>query len=204
MTTAMRLLETTGREAPPAMPARTATPIAVRPAVADDIAAINRIYNESLPAQDAAPPPPDATLGGRLVGASRQMHLSDAQMLAWAAQHHGNGRPLWVAEAHGQVAGWLSLLGFSDRPNCTYAAEVAIYVERASQGRGVGHALLAHAVRDAPRWHVDRLMALIWHDNLASQALFRRHGFGAWGAMPGIVWADARSRDMLILGRILS
>jgi L-amino acid N-acyltransferase YncA len=46
-------------------------------------------------------------------------------------------------------------------------------------------------------------MALIWHDNLASQALFRRHGFGAWGAMPGIVWADARSRDMLILGRTL-
>lgn len=185
-------------------PARHAAPIAVRLAVADDIAAITRIYNESLPPQEHPGAAEGATLGGRLVAASRQSPLSEEAMLGWARQHHGNGRPLWMAQVGPRAVGWLSLLGFSDRPNCSCTAEVAIYVEHASRGTGVGRALLAHALREAPRWHVDRLLALIWHDNQASTGLFRAHGFAAWGSMPGVVWADARSRDMLILGRALA
>jgi L-amino acid N-acyltransferase YncA len=39
-------------------------------------------------------------------------------------------------------------------------------------------------MREAPRWHIDRLMAYIWHDNDASRGLFRSHGFAAWGSLP--------------------
>ena len=60
-----------------------------------------------------------------------------------------------------------------------------------------GRMLLEHALREAPRWSIDRLMAFIWHDNAASVGLFRAHGFSAWGSLPGIVWADARSRDII-------
>ncbi|WP_140636101.1 GNAT family N-acetyltransferase [Methylibium rhizosphaerae] len=177
--------------------------LAVRPAIAADVAAVTRIYNESLPPLPTQPDDPQARLGGRLLAISRLLPLPDEGLCGWMAAHRSSGRPLWVAHAGGEPVGWLSLLGFGDRPACTYAAEVAIYIARAWQGRGVGRTLLGHALREAPRWHIDRLMAFIWHDNAASVGLFRAHGFSPWGSLPGAVWADARSRDMLIFGRVL-
>lgn len=177
--------------------------LALRPAIAADVAAVTRIYNESLPQQAAPPGGEGGRIGGRLLAASRLPLLPEEGLSDWVAAHRTNGRPLWVAHANGEPVGWLSLLGFSDRPACTYASEVAVYIARAWQGRGVGRRLLEHALCEAAHWHIDRLMAFIWHDNAASVGLFRAHGFAAWGSLPGIVWADARSRDMLIFGRVL-
>lgn len=185
----------------PPMPGISA--LAVRPAIAADAAAVTRIYNDSLPLPATQADDPQARLGGRLLAISRLPPLPDEGLSGWMAAHRSSGRPLWVAHAGGDPVGWLSLLGFGDRPACTCAAEVAIYIARDWQGRGVGRRLLEHAMREAPRWHIDRLMAFIWHDNAASVGLFRAHGFCAWGSLPGIVWADARSRDMLIFGRVL-
>ncbi|HEY9106281.1 MAG TPA: GNAT family N-acetyltransferase [Roseateles sp.] len=179
----------------------------MRPAAASDAAAITRIYNESLPAAaTCAADATDATerIGGRLLAASRLPPLPDDGLSGWVAAHATYRRPLWVALAAGEPVGWLSLVGFSDRPACNYAAEVAIYVARAWQRRGVGGRLLEHALREAPAWDIDRLMAFIWHDNTASRSLFGRHGFRAWGSLPGVVWADAQSRDMQIYGRVLN
>ena len=177
--------------------------LTVRPAIAADVVAVTRIYNESLPAPAAQPEAAGAHVGGRLLAASRLPPLPDEGLSGWMGAHRTNGRPLWVAHAGGEPIGWLSLLGFSDRPACIYAGEVAIYIAQAWQGRGVGRRLLEHALREAPRWNIDRLMAFIWHDNAASVGLFRAHGFSAWGSLPGIVWAEGRSRDMLIFGRVL-
>jgi L-amino acid N-acyltransferase YncA len=189
--------------APVMQPAPGVASLAVRPAIAADVAAVTRIYNDSLPPQATPPDDPQARIGGRLLAASRLLPLPGEGLSGWMAAHRGSGRPLWVAHEGGEPVGWLSLLGFADRPACTCAAEVAVYIARAWQGRGVGRMLLEHALREAPRWSIDRLMAFIWHDNAASVGLFRAHGFSAWGSLPGIVWADARSRDMLIFGRVL-
>lgn len=194
---------TTVDTAPAALQPPSAAGIAVRPAITADVAAITRIYNESLPEPAPQAAGADVRIGGRLIAAGRLPPLPDEGLSNWVASHRANGRPLWVAHAGGEPIGWLSLLGFSDRPACLYAGEVAIYITRAWQQRGVGRMLLEHALREAPRWHIDRLMAFIWHDNAASCGLFRAHGFSAWGSLPGIVWAEARSRDMLIFGRVL-
>lgn len=177
--------------------------LAVRLAVASDARAVTRIYNESLPAPAACGAAASERLGGRLLSAGSLPPLAGDGLAGWVAAHAAHRRPLWVAHDGGEPVGWLSLVGFSDRPACTYAAEVAIYVASAWQRRGVGRRLLEHALREAPRWEIDRLMAFIWHDNVASRSLFGKHGFRAWGSLPGIVWADSRSRDMQIYGRVL-
>lgn len=177
--------------------------LAVRLAVASDAAAITRIYNESLSVAATSAADAGERIGGRLRAASRLPTLPDDGLSGWVAAHAVQRRPLWVALAAGEPVGWLSLVGFSDRPACGYAAEVAIYIARAWQRRGVGGRLIEHALREAPNWDIDRLMAFIWHDNMASRSLFGRYGFGAWGSLPGVVWADSQSRDMQIYGRVL-
>lgn len=184
-------------------PIVAATAIAIRPALDGDLAAITRIYNESLPPLPTPLPGVDARAGGRPVLGSCLAQLPADGLANWMASHRANGRPLWVAQAGVEVVGWLSLLGFADRPACMPAAEVAIYIASGWRGCGVGRRLLSHARIEAPLWHIDRLMAFIWHDNAASLTLFRAQGFSAWGRLPGIVWADAKSRDMVILGQVL-
>lgn len=174
--------------------------VSIRPAIGDDLAAITRIYNDSLPEAAPIEQEAEAHAGGRRLAASRLVPFGDATLLQWMESHRQHRRPLWVAQANGETVGWLSLLGFSDRPACGCAAEIAVYVASGRCGQGIGRALLRHALREAPRWHIDRLMAFIWHDNTASRGLFRSQGFGAWGSLPGVVWAEGRSLDMLILG----
>lgn len=178
-------------------------PLAVRPATAFDAAAIARIYNESLPPGVSSPPDATTRIGGRRLAGSRMQLLTPDIMGGWITAHAQYGRPLWMAHADGQAVGWLSLFGFSERPACTCAAEVSIYITRGWQRRGVGRMLIEHALREAPLWDIDRLMAFIWNDNMPSRMLFAQCGFGPWGVLPGVVWAEGVGRDMLILGRPL-
>lgn len=186
----------------PQQPSGTAA-FAVRPAVATDVAALTRIYNESLPEQTVVPVVDGVRIGGRLLATSRLSRLPDDGLSGWMTAHATNGRPLWLAHVGGEPVGWLSLLGFSDRPACTCAGEVAIYIARGWQGQGVGRTLVGHAMKEAPQWGIDRLMAFIWHDNMGSRRLFEKCGFEPWGTLPGVVWAEGVGRDMLIVGRSL-
>lgn len=197
------LATTPASVAPAPSPCARSETLAVRPALASDAVAITAIYNESLPLPSVCSADAQARINGRLLSASRLLPLPAGGLSEWMVAHRAHRRPLWVAHAGGEPVGWLSLLGFGDRPGCTCAGEVSIYIASAWQRRGVGRTLLQHAMAEAPHWGIDRLMAFIWHDNAASRGLFSQHGFRAWGSLPGIVWADARSRDMLILGREL-
>jgi L-amino acid N-acyltransferase YncA len=183
------------------LPANTA--LNVRQGTPFDASIVARIYNDSLP--QGAPVHADAAtrIGGRLLASSRLQRLTPEVMVGWVNAHRQNGRPLWMAHTEGQTVGWLSLLGFSDRPACGCAAEVSVYVARGWQRQGVGRTLLEHAFREAPHWGIDRLMAFIWHDNMGSRRLFAQTGFAPWGALPGVVWAEGMGRDMLIVGRQL-
>jgi L-amino acid N-acyltransferase YncA len=142
-------------------------------------------------------------MGGRLLAHSRLQTLTPDMMAGWMATHAHHRRPLWMAQAEGQTVGWLSLLGFSDRPACSCAAEVSIYIARGWQRQGVGRTLLEHALREAPQWGIDRLMAFIWHDNMGSRRLFAQCDFDPWGVLLGVVWAEGVGRDMHIVGRKL-
>ncbi|WP_405084817.1 GNAT family N-acetyltransferase [Microbispora sp. NBC_01389] len=89
---------------------------------------------------------------------------SDEETRAWITHIMLPASQVWVAELHGEIAGfacfqsdWLEHL----------------YVAPAAQGRGVGTALLGHAKKTHP--HV--LDLYVFQQNDGARRLYERHGF---------------------------
>jgi phosphinothricin acetyltransferase len=120
---------------------------------------------------------------------------------AWFGEHSPERHPLWVAEVDGSVAAWLGLAAFYGRPAYAHTSEVSLYVHPDQQRRGLGSALLGHAVAQAPPLGIETLLAFIFAHNSPSLVLFSRHAFARWGALPRAAVLDGVRRDLLILGR---
>ena len=189
---AARRLVRTGAVAEPAR-------YAIREATPDDAHSVARIYNDSVELTQHAIGVCDNAK--RSHDRSRVHLMSVESTREWIAKHAMFGRQLWMASSGTRAVGWLSFMGFADRPGMAYTSELAIYVAADARATGVGTHLLTTALQFAPRLGLDCLLAMVWSDNEASHHLFRRHGFVPWGRMPGTVWAYGASRDMLVLGR---
>ncbi len=158
----------------------------LRPATMDDLAAIVEIYNASIPARIATADTQPVSLESRR---------------GWFHQHSPESHPLWVAEVDGSVAAWLGLAAFYGRPAYAHTAEVSLYVHPEHQRRGLGTALLQHALAQAPALHLETLLAFIFGHNLPSLVLFSRQAFERWGLLPQVAELDQVRRDLVILGR---
>jgi phosphinothricin acetyltransferase len=115
--------------------------------------------------------------------------------------HVPDTRPLWVTEADGRIAAWLSFSSFYGRPAYHKTVELSVYVHAAFRRRGLGSYLLADAVAHAPAIGVDTLLGFIFGHNAPSLALFARHGFARWGELPRVAVLDGVERDLVIVGR---
>ena len=162
----------------------------IRHAEAADLPAIVAIYNAAIPGRMATVDLEPVTVASRK---------------AWFAEFDPHRRPLFVHcdEATGRPLGWLSLRSFYGRPAYAETVEVGVYIAPAVQHRGVGRALLTHALEAAPTLGITTLLAFTFGHNVPSLALFRAAGFVSWGCLPGIAKLDGVRRDLLILGRPL-
>jgi L-amino acid N-acyltransferase YncA len=180
----------------------------IREALPADAETVARIYNESVETPRYAMCPL-AAAGSQHAGCASPrlpergpvLPMSTDAVRHWMAQHSLYARPLWLACEGARPVGWLSFMGFADRPGMAYTSELAIYVGAETRAAGVGSELLSAALQAAPSMGLDCLIAMVWSNNDASQHLFRRYGFVPWGRMPLAVWAYGTSRDMLVLGR---
>ena len=109
----------------------------IRIATEADLLAIVAIYNAAVP--------------GRMATADTDAVTVESRR-EWFAAHDLSRHPLWVDERDGEVAGWLSLGVFYNRPAWDITAEVSVYVAPAYQRQGVASALLEAAIAAAPRW----------------------------------------------------
>ncbi len=161
----------------------------IRPAEADDLAAMVAIYNAAIP--------------GRLATADTEPVTVESRR-AWFDPCDTVTRPVWVAEdGEGGVAGWLSLHPFYGRPAYRATVEISVYCAPGQQRRGVGRSLVAHALACAPALGVRTVLAFVFSHNLPSVRLFAGAGFESWGALPGVAELDGVERDLTILGRRL-
>jgi len=119
----------------------------------------------------------------------------------WFGEHTPDRHPLWVDERDGEVAGWLSLGTFYNRPAWDITAEVSVYVASAHQREGVATVLLEAAIAAAPALGLRVLIGIIFGHNEPSLALFKRSGFEQWGFMPGATELDEVERDVVFVGR---
>ena len=117
----------------------------------------------------------------------------------WDAAHLPEHR--FVATDGDRVVGWVALSGYSDR--CCYSgvADLSVYVDPSTQGRGVGRALLEHLVDDTEGSGIWTLQAGVFPENAASLALHRRCGFRVVGTRERIGRLDGVWRDVVLLER---
>lgn len=160
-------------------------PLLIRDAIETDLPKIVEIYNAAIP--------------GRLATADLEP-VSVESRWAWYNIHHPQARPLWVAEAEGEMLGWLSFQDFYGRPAYQATAELSIYVAPAFRSRGVGQQLLQHAIQTSPALGLETLMAFIFAHNQPSLCLFEKFGFQRWGHLPRVAELDGIKRDLAILG----
>ncbi|MEP7206972.1 MAG: N-acetyltransferase family protein [Casimicrobiaceae bacterium] len=161
----------------------------IRPARPDDLPPIVAIYNAAIP--------------GRLATADTSP-VTVVSRRGWFAEFDPARRPLWVLEADDRsVAGWLSLRSFYGRPAYHATVEVAVYCDPVHRRRGIGRALLGHALGAAPALGIRTILAFVFAHNEPSVALFTGAGFEAWGRLPQVAELDGVERDLAILGRRL-
>ncbi len=159
--------------------------MSIRLAASHDLAPIVDIYNAAIP--------------GRMATADTELVTVDSRR-DWLHQRTKE-RPLWVIEAGGEVAGWLSFESFHHRPAYHGTAEISVYVSPRHQRRGLGLQLLRKAIAEGPGLGLRTLLAMIFAHNPPSLALFEGCGFRRWGHLPGVADMDGIERDTLILGR---
>lgn len=161
----------------------------MRHARAADLPRIVEIYNATIPLRIATADTEPVTV------ASRE---------DWFARHDPVRRPIFVEEADGQVVGWLSLSDFVGRPGYGATVQIGLYVDAAHRGRGIGSALLAHAVEAAPALGIRHVIGLVFTHNETSLRLLGRFGFESWGRLPGVVEMDDNPYSVAILGLTLT
>jgi phosphinothricin acetyltransferase len=140
---------------------------ALRRARREDLPAVTAIYNDAV---------------ARTTGTFDTEAKTLDQQAAWF-ERHGDAHPIVVAEESGRVVGWGSLSAWSDR--CAYArsAEVSVYVEEASRGRGVAGALLDELLRLGRAAGIKQALARITQGNDVSLRLHSRRGFVETGRL---------------------
>jgi L-amino acid N-acyltransferase YncA len=118
---------------------------------------------------------------------------------AWDSAHLREHR--FVAEANGEVVGWIALAPVSSR--CCYAgvAEVSAYVAKNVRGRGLGAVLLERIVESSEQAGIWTLETGVFPENEPSLALLKRFGFREVGIRERIGELDGVWRDVVFLER---
>ncbi len=123
----------------------------------------------------------------------------------WFQDHQDGRHPIYVADIGDDIAGWMAVTAYRDgREGFCHACEVSYYVDPACMGRGVATALMNYVIDVSTEAGLKHLMAVIFADNIASQALARKFGFEQWGRFPDIVEIDGQTKDCLQMGLALT
>jgi L-amino acid N-acyltransferase YncA len=125
------------------------------------------------------------------------------QRLDWFVVHAPESYPIHVFEQDGLVLGWLSVSPYRGRPALQRTAEVSYYVDYGHQRSGIGTALMAHAIEDAPRIRKHIYLAILLEWNTGSQHLLEKFGFERWGYLPEVAEFDGRLCGQFYYGKKL-
>jgi phosphinothricin acetyltransferase len=111
--------------------------------------------------------------------------------------------PIVLVEENGQVLAFAATSTY--RPRDCYAgiAEISVYVERRSRGRGAGRLALEELARVAEQAGFWKLLSRVFTDNAASRHLLRSIGFREVGIYQKHGCLDGVWRDVVIVERLL-
>ena len=161
-------------------------PVTIRPAAAEDAAAIADIYNQGIAGRSATFET-DPRSGEDIL-----VRLGDRERF-----------PMLVAEDAGRVVGWAGLSSY--RPRACYAgiAEVSVYMDASSRGRGIGRRLLEALIDMARARGFWKLVSRVFPFNTASRSLCHACGFREVGVYEKHGSLDGQWLDVVIVERLI-
>src|ERR1700722_5904932 len=163
------------------------SPVIIRPATENDLAAINDIYNHyvlnSTCTYQEEPEP--------IVGRQKWFNL------------HGERYPVIVAEDGGKVVGWGSLSKLHERSAFRNTVENSVYVHDDCHQRGIGSALLQELIARARAFGYHAIVAGIDGEQAASAALHAQFGFQKAGHLKQVGFKFGRWLDVIFMELLL-
>lgn len=161
--------------------------LTIRTATIDDLSSIVAIYNEAVEQRFATADLEPVTV---------------QQRSTWFYEHDPASLPIYVAEHDGALVGWCSLSAYRPgRGALRRTAEISYYVNAGVRGRGVGTALVQHAIDQAPRLGKHVLFGILLEKNAASVGLLKKCGFELWGRLPDAALIDGELVSHVYYGR---
>ncbi|MDO4855869.1 MAG: GNAT family N-acetyltransferase [Limosilactobacillus gorillae] len=109
--------------------------------------------------------------------------------------------PLWVAKDDNRVIGWVGLKPFYGLAAYRHTAEVTIYFDQVVRHQGIGTRALNFLEGQIKDHGITALVAYIFGENQASQALFKKFSFQKWGLFPRVATFPDRTQDLVIYGK---
>jgi phosphinothricin acetyltransferase len=159
----------------------------IRLAHIEDLPAIVEIYNQAIQTKQST-------------GDTQPLRVGDR--VTWLDEHLPEKYPIFVAEEDGQVVGWCSLSSYrQSRAAFRFTAEISYYVAFAYHRRGIGTALIEHAMSACAALQIRHLFAIVLENNQASIRLLEKMGFEKWGYLPQVADFDGREVGHLYYGR---
>lgn len=158
----------------------------IREATEEDLAAIVEIYNQSIP-------------GGWSTADTRPITVEERK--GWFRAFDPARRPIWVAEAGGQVVATAYLSSFyGGRPAYDATAEISLYIAAEYQRRGIGRRLKQWVIEQCPRLGVTTLLSMHFDHNEATGRINESLGFEQMGHLTDIAVVQGKSRGLIISG----
>jgi phosphinothricin acetyltransferase len=159
----------------------------IRIANLEDLPQIVEIYNQAV------------TLKGATAD-TKPFVVDDRQQ--WFVEHTPDQYPLWVAVNNGIILGWSSLSPYRPgRLALRHTIEISYYIHEAYRRKGVGSALIQHAINQCEGLKIKTLFALLLDINIGSIRILEKFGFAKWGHMPNVADIDGEEYGHLIYGK---
>jgi phosphinothricin acetyltransferase len=158
----------------------------IRIATASDLPRLTAIYNQAISFHNAT---------------ADTVPFTVEQRMDWFESHTPDSYPIYLYEDPGGVQGWLSISPYRLRPALSRTAEISYYVDYEQHGKGIGSALMQHALVDAPRLGKKVYLAILLEWNTGSIHLLEKFRFEKWGYLPEVAEFDGRLCGQFYYGR---
>lgn len=123
----------------------------------------------------------------------------------WFNTFNNNEYPLYVAEVSNKIVGYCTLSPYRPgRKAMASVAEISYYLDYSFHRKGIGTALLKHAIADCSRIGKENLLAVLLELNISSINLLEKNNFKKWGHFPDIIDLKGKKCGHLVYGLKIS
>lgn len=159
----------------------------IRSANRDDLERIIDIYNQAISAKFKT---------------GYTTPMLSKERAKWLAFYLDSKYPMFVFEAGGRVAGWLSVSPYRPgRAALDNTAEISYFIDEDYHRQGIASQLLAYAIEYCKQpLELKTILAVVIDRNVASIKLLEKFGFEKWGFLPHVAEFDGVECSQVILG----